>query len=237
MRWYIFTKKGRFEKVLLEKFTTVFSDDFTPKYFINLLQHLHLITELKSQAGHNSYFLPSALPPYDNNYDTTQIAIKPLYYVWLEQEDEWEAKNSVLVPQGIFILIYVHLLQQKEYKVEFTQDSKYRDAFSLWIYIRGKCYTLYTINCSKHIEVYFSGPAEYCPQVRELITTTINKSSDAINAKRNHANAFPCPNRKEKCYCIVDEEYQVANCLLCDSNDISENDETYWCWFGLKYTE
>ena len=231
------TKKGRFEKVLLEKFTTVFSDDFTPKSFINLLQHLHLITELKSQAGHNSYFLPSALPPYNNNYDITQIAIKPLYYVWLEQEDEWESKNSVLVPQGIFILIYVRLLQQKEYKVEFTQDSKYRNALSLWIYIKGIRYTLYIINHSEHIEVYFNGPEEYCPQVRELITTTINKSSDAINAKRNHANAFPCPKRKEKCYCIVDEEYQVANCLLCDSNGISKNDETYWCWFGLKYTD
>uniref|UniRef100_A0A1X7SPW9 Uncharacterized protein n=1 Tax=Amphimedon queenslandica TaxID=400682 RepID=A0A1X7SPW9_AMPQE len=43
-----------------------------------------------------------------------------------------------------------------------------------------------------------------------------------------------CPNKEEQCYCIVDEEYQVANCLLCDSSDISEKDEMCWCWFGLE---
>uniref|UniRef100_A0A1X7UHJ9 C-terminal of Roc (COR) domain-containing protein n=1 Tax=Amphimedon queenslandica TaxID=400682 RepID=A0A1X7UHJ9_AMPQE len=229
------TKNGRFKKGLLKKFSKVFSDDFTPEYFINLLQHLHIISELKNQAGYYVYFLPSALPAYNNEYDKDlPESIKPLYYVWLEQEDEWESKKLVHVPQGIFILFYVHLLEQKEYRVEFTQDSKYRDAVSFWIYIKGKRYTLYIINCYEHIKVYFDGPKKYCPQVRELITTTINKSSDAINAKRNHANAFPCPNKKKHCYCVVDEENQVANCILCKSSDISENDETYWCWFGLE---
>uniref|UniRef100_A0A1X7SMH4 Death domain-containing protein n=1 Tax=Amphimedon queenslandica TaxID=400682 RepID=A0A1X7SMH4_AMPQE len=70
--------------------------------------------------------------------------------------------------------------------------------------------------------------------VRELITTTINKSSDAINVKHNYANAFPCPKKEKQCYCIVNEEYKVANCSKCDSNDISKNDESYWCWFGLE---
>ncbi|XP_019859537.1 PREDICTED: uncharacterized protein LOC109587756 [Amphimedon queenslandica] len=230
-------KAGLFEQVILDKFKKVFSDDFTPGYFINLLRHLHIISKLKSQDQvRDSYFLPSALPAYNNNYDITNVTTKPLYYVWLEQEDEWESKNAVLVPQGIFILFYVHLLEQREYKVEFTRHPKYRDALSLWIYIEGKRCTLYFINNrSNHIEIYFNGPKNYyCPQVRELITTTINKSSDAINVKRNHANAFPCPTEKEHCYCVVDEEYQVANCILCDSNDISEKDETYWCWFGLK---
>uniref|UniRef100_A0A1X7T0D8 C-terminal of Roc (COR) domain-containing protein n=1 Tax=Amphimedon queenslandica TaxID=400682 RepID=A0A1X7T0D8_AMPQE len=238
------TKKGRFEKGLLKKFTKVFSDDFKPKYFIRLLRHLHLISELKNQAGHNCYFLPSALPAYNNNYDNDlPKSIKPLYYVWLEQEDEWEPKNSVHIPQGIFILFYVHLLEQKEYKVEFTRHPKYRDALSLWIYIEGKRYTLYIINRYKHMEVYFDGrqeycPQKYCPQVRELITTTINKCSDAISAKRNHANAFVCPNEKKHCYCVIDEEFkQVATCILCDFSDFSTSDETYWCWFGLESTD
>ena len=227
-------KEGCFTKNLLDKFTKVFSGAFTAGYFINLLQHLHIISDFNSLSN-NSYFLPSALPAYNNNYDKDlPKSIKPLYYVWLEQDPgKLRPKNLVLVPQGIFPLIYVHLLEQisREYKVEFTQDSKYRDAFSLWIYIKGKRYTLYTINCSGHIEVYFSGPAEYCPQVRELITTTINKSSDAINAEQNYVSAFPCPNKKDQCYCIVNEEYKVANCSMCHSNDISESDETYWCWF------
>uniref|UniRef100_A0A1X7T5D8 Death domain-containing protein n=1 Tax=Amphimedon queenslandica TaxID=400682 RepID=A0A1X7T5D8_AMPQE len=233
-------ERGSFKKVLLEKFSGVFSDDFTPDYFINLLQHLHIITKLKSQSQDSShYFLPAALPAYNNEYDNDlPKSIKPLYYVWLElAEDEWESKNFVHVPQGIFILFYVYLLEQKEYEVQLPQQHcKYRDVVTLWIKIKGKRCTLYSINRYEHIEIYFNGPKNYCPQIRELITTTINKSSDAINVKRNHAIAFPCPNGKEHCYCIVDEENKVADCILWHSNenDISENDETYWCWFGLE---
>uniref|UniRef100_A0A1X7UIE6 Nucleoside phosphorylase domain-containing protein n=1 Tax=Amphimedon queenslandica TaxID=400682 RepID=A0A1X7UIE6_AMPQE len=236
-------KKGYFKKVLLMKFSDVFLDNFTPDYFINLLQHLHIITELKNQVGDNSYFLPSALPAYNNEYDNDlPESIKPLYYVWLEQEDQWEPKKSVHVPQGIFPLIFVHLLDQREYTVKFTQDSMYCDAVSLWIYIKGKRYTLYIINRYEHIEVYFDGrqeyfPKNYCQKIRELITIAIYKSSDAINVKQNCVKAFPCPNEEKHCYCVVDEKHQAANCLLCKSNDISKNDKTYWCWFRLGFEE
>ena len=224
--------EGCFNELLLNKFKDVFSDHFTPEYFINLLQHLHIIKS-QAQIGDDCYFLPSALPAYNNSYNKDlPKSIKPLYYVWREQKGKLRSKNFVLVPQGIFPLIFIHLLEQKEYVVEFPPHPKYRDAFSLWIYIKGKHYTLYIINNhSEHIEVYFNGPRNYCPQVHELITTTINKSSDAINAEQNYVNAFPCPNEEDRCYCIVNEEYKVANCSMCDSNDISESDESYWCWF------
>uniref|UniRef100_A0A1X7T279 C-terminal of Roc (COR) domain-containing protein n=1 Tax=Amphimedon queenslandica TaxID=400682 RepID=A0A1X7T279_AMPQE len=229
--------EGCFTKILLEKFIDVFSDDFTPDYFINLLQHLHIISDLtdfnsQAQDGDNSYFLPSALPPYNNSYDI-KVTTKPLYYVW--REEKLKSKNSVLVPQGIFPLIYVHLLhllEQEKYEFEFSPQPKFRDAFSLWIYIEGIHYTLYIINRYEHIAVYFDGPN--CSQVRKLITTTINTSSDAISAKQNYVSAFPCPNGKKHCYCIVNEEYKVANCSKCDSNDISKSDESYWCWFDCS---
>ncbi|XP_019857145.1 PREDICTED: uncharacterized protein LOC109585488 [Amphimedon queenslandica] len=233
------TNEGCFNEALLDKFTDIFLDPFTPKYFINLLEHLHIIKS-EAQNGDNCYFLPSALPAYNNNYDKDlPESIKPLYYLWKE-ECKSRSKNFVHVPQGIFSLIFVHLLhllEQKEFcdEMEFTHHPKYRDAFSLWIYIKGKRYTLYIINNrSKHIEVYFNGPKNYCSQVRELITTTINTSSDAISAKRNYMSAFPCPNGIKHCYCIVNEKYKVANCSKCDSNDISKSDETYWCWFDCS---
>ena len=226
------TNEGCFNEALLEKFKDVFSDPFTPKYFINLLQHLHIIKS-QAQIGDDCYFLPSALPAYNNSYNKDlPKSIKPFYYVWREQKGKLRSKNFVLVPQGIFPLIFIHLLEQKEYVVEFPPHPKYRDAFSLWIYIKERHYTLYIINNrSKHIEVYFNGPRNYCPQVHELITTTINKSSDAINAEQNYVNAFPCPNEEDQCYCIMNEEYKVANCSMCHSNDISESDKSYWCWF------
>uniref|UniRef100_A0A1X7TEN4 Nucleoside phosphorylase domain-containing protein n=1 Tax=Amphimedon queenslandica TaxID=400682 RepID=A0A1X7TEN4_AMPQE len=234
------TNEGCFNEALLDKLADIFSDPFTPKYFIKLLERLHIIKS-QAQIGDNCYFLPAALPPYNNSYDKDlPKSIKPLYYVWKE-EGESKSKNFVLVPQGIFFLIFVHLLhflEQKEFcdEIEFTHHQKYRDAFSLWIYIEGKRYTLYIINRYQHIEVYFDGrqeycPQKYCPQVRKLITTTINTKSDAISAKRNYVSAFPCPNKKEHCYCIVNEKHKVANCSKCDSNDISKSDESYWCWF------
>ncbi|XP_019860190.1 PREDICTED: uncharacterized protein LOC109588463 [Amphimedon queenslandica] len=227
-------KEGYFTKDLLEKFPKVFSDKFTSEYFISLLKHLDIVTHKAwVRAGDNNsiddniYFIPVALPAYNDEYDNDlPKSIKPLYYVWTE-EGESKSKNFVFVPQGIFILIFVHLLKKEE--IEFRQDhSMYRDTFSLRIYIKGKRCTLYIINRYRHIEVYFNGPKNYCPQVRKLITTTIN----TISSEQHYKNAFPCPNGNKQCYCIVNEEYKVANCSKCDLNDISESDESYWCWFN-----
>ena len=237
--------RGHFQEALLKKFTEVFSEEFQPKYFINLLKHLHIIAELEYSNGEVCYFLPSVLPAYDNSFNTT-ASVKPLLFVWIKNT-EMESCLAVPVPQGIFHLLIVRLLTQKEYKVQFPiRHRMYRDAIMLWISINKKRYTLQIINCSTHIEVHFIGVGSevYSPQIRELLTTAVNKSSDSINVKHNYVYAFPClnastpdTNESEKCYCIVDDdEKRIVNCTLClDPVNISEEDRSYWCWFGMDY--
>ena len=210
---------------------------FEPSHLIKLLLHLHVIARGKE----GDYFFPCALQSY-MNLTVPPTETKPLFIIW-RQQDKYEAK-TLPVPQGMFPLLITHLLNQKEYpyKVEFppVRDDfyKYRDAMSLWIFIKEKRHTFHIINRYTHIEVYFDGSAkkaeENCPHIRKLIMTAVKDSADAINVKHNHVNAFPCPINVENCYCVVDEDHMVVNCTLCMSSvDIDSSVKSYWCWFGL----
>ena len=231
--------KGRFQEALLEKFTAVFTDEFKPGYFINLLQHLHII----ASYGPDTYFLPSALPSYDESFNITSTEIKPLHYVWqMENEDDCDSEFSVPVPRGIFSLIIVHLLNQKKHKIRLPpSDNQYRNAFSLLVSIVGRrTHPLYIINRHTHIEVHFIDHAakKHCPKIRDLVTKAIDDSSEDISVECNHVNAFPCP-KKKGCHCIVEEDEEEEGMIVnCSSHypsvDISQSDDSYWCWFADK---
>ena len=239
-------RKGKFNEALLQKFTTVFCAEFQPQYFISLLKHLHIITDF----GRDSYFLPSALPAY-NDSCSTETCVKPLQYIWQKKNGSgnFEPKFSVSVPQGIFSLIIVQLLSQKENEQEENEitlpslDSKkeqYRDAF----YLRFKDrFDLRIINRHTHIEVHVIDhkAKSHCPTIRKLVTEAINKSSKVINVESNHVCAFPCP-EKEDCHCIVKEDKEEGMITKCTSThnqsvDISQSDDSYWCWFTKKSGE
>ena len=233
---------GFFEEKLLYHLKSdvdlFFAPHFEPSHLIKLLLHLHVITRGKE----GDYFFPCALQSY-TNLTIRQTETEPLLIVWRRQ-DKYEA-NTLPVPQGLFPLLITHLLNQEEhysYKVEFPPVRynfyRYRDAMSLWVFVKGKRHTLHIINRYTHIEVYFNGSAnqaeENCPHIRKLIMTAVKDSADAINVKHNHVNAFPCPINVENCYCVVDEDHMVVNCTLCMSSvDIDSSVKSYWCWFGL----
>ena len=207
---------------------------FEPSHLIKLLLHLHVIARGKE----GDYFFPCALQSYTNDLTVPQTETKPLLIVWRRQDKY--GTNTLSVPQGLFPLLVTHLLNQE--KVEFPPVGddfyKYRDAMSLWIFVKGKRHTFHIINRYTHIEVYFNGSAtkaeENCPHIRKLIMTAVKDSADAINVKHNHVNAFPCPINVENCYCVVDEDHMVVNCTLCMSSvDIDSSVKSYWCWFGL----
>ncbi|XP_019854901.1 PREDICTED: uncharacterized protein LOC100636542 [Amphimedon queenslandica] len=210
-----------------------FPPHFEPSHLIRLLIHLCVIT--KGKEG--DYFFPYALQSY-TNLSVPQTETKPLLIVWKLEKPT----PHLPVPGGIFPQLITHLLNQNElsFKVEFPplqpQYYRYRDALSLWISIKGKRYTLHIINRYTHIEVYYNGSTkeakENCPYIREVVMAAVDTSADAINIIPSHSNAFFCP-KKKNCYCVVEENYFV-NCTLCTrSADISEDDDSYWCWFGL----
>uniref|UniRef100_A0A1X7SU43 C-terminal of Roc (COR) domain-containing protein n=1 Tax=Amphimedon queenslandica TaxID=400682 RepID=A0A1X7SU43_AMPQE len=198
---------------------------------LRLLLHLNIITEVRK--GH--YFIPYALPSYNESVSTKETNAKPLLIVWREEESEeiLQSKQILPVPTGLFPLTIVHLLNQKECVTEFPpsapQYHKFRDAMSLKIKITSK-HLLHLINRYTHIEVYFTGPTQHCPLVCKLLTTAIDNSSDAMHLKHNYVNAFACPNN-ESCYCIVNEGYhKVADCTVCGESPALSND--YWTWFN-----
>ena len=225
-------KEGFFNEDIFEHLkskSVVFSlPEFQLSDLIRLLLHLNIITKLEDEQK-GQYFIPYALPSYNEPVSIKETNAKPLVIVWREEKGE----EILPVPTGLFPLTIVHLLNQKEYVTKISPSTseyyKFRDAMSLKITFTQK-HTLHLINRYTHIEVYFTGPTEHCPLVRKLITTAIDNSSDAMHLKHNHVNAFACP-YNESCYCIVNEDHhKVVDCTVCgESPDISND---YWYWFN-----
>ena len=227
-------KEGFFDKDVFDHLKSkadVFSQpQFQLPDLVKLLLHLHIITEVDGN-DEGSYFIPYALPSYDN-LAAPRVPAKPLLIVW--REEKYKSKQILPVPQGIFPLTIIHLLNQKQHVTEIppsTKDCyKYRDAMSLKITFIQQ-HILHIINRYTHIEVYFAGPLEHCPQVCQLVIEAIDHSAEKMHMNHNHITAFSCP-KKKNCYCIVDEVYKVVNCTMCaKSVDIRPNIGRYWCWF------
>ena len=225
-------KEGFFNKDIFDhlksKADVFLESQFEPPDLVKLLLHLHIITKVEDNEK-ESYFIPYALPSYDNPVTPQLTRAKPLLIVWMEQN--CKSKRILPVPQGIFPLTIVHLLNQKQFEIPpSTPDyNKYRDAMSLKITFVQQ-HTLHIINRYTHIEVYFAGPPEHCPQVRQLVIEAIDCSTEKMHMKHNHVTAFSCPRKDDNCYCVVDEVHKVVNCTMCaQSPDIIDDD--YWCWF------
>ena len=211
---------------LLKSKADVFSQpQFQLPDLVKLLLHLHIITEVVDNHK-GKYFIPYALPSYDDlvTPKMEDTHAKPLLIVWREEKSE----QMLPVPQGIFPLTIVHLLNQKHVKIP-PSTPEYRDAMSLTITITHQLHILHIINRYTHIEVYFAGPPEHCPQVHQLVIEAIDRSTEKMHMNHNHVTAFSCPKDKD-CYCIVDEVHKVANCPRHGFANI-KNNQHYWCWF------
>ena len=215
---------------LKSKANVFLASQFETPDLVKLLLHLHIITKVEGN-DEGSYFIPYALPSYDNLVAPHTHA-KPLLIVWREQK--CKSKQILPVPQGIFPLTIVHLLNQKKYITEIPSSSenhyKYRDAMSLKITFPDS-HILHIINRYTHIEVYFTGLPKHCPQVRQLVIEAIDRSTEKMHMNCNHVTAFSCPIKEKNCYCIVNEFPSVTNCTCCGSADIIRNDHHYCCWF------
>ena len=224
-------KEGFFNKDVFDHLKSkadVFSQpQFQLPDLVKLLLHLHIITEVVDNDK-GRYFIPYALPSYDDlvTLKMEDTDAKPLLIVWKEQQ-------ILPVPQGIFPLTIVHLLNQKQRVTEIPSSKpdcyKYRDAMSLKITFSDS-HILHIINRYTHIEVYFTGPPEHCPQVHQLVIEAIDHSTEKMHMNHNHVTAFSCPQDKN-CYCIVDKFPSVTNCTCRGSAAIIKKDQHYWCWF------
>ena len=209
----------------------IFNDDFKSSHMIKLLKHLHIIAKIENRKE-GDYFFPCALPSYDK-LNPAPTGIQPLLIAW---EINNRGTTTLAIPQGLFPLTIVHLLEQKD-EVDFSPVGegfyRYHDAMSLRV---NEEYTIDIINRYTHIEIRFDGCKEFCPQIRELVTEAIEKSSNDLKVGKNHIFAFKCPPPKsELSYCIVKEDKSSTRCTRCRSPCKvlqGGGDDSYRCWFS-----
>ena len=236
-------KDGFFDEEIfthLKSNTEIFSQpEFQLPHLISLLLHLNIITEVTDNIK-GDYFIPYALSSYQGSPGIPTVSdVRPLLIVWRSDHENCEI---LPVPQGLFPLAMMHLLNQKDFKTKLPSSHrpdyyfKFRDAMSIKITFDQIPHTLHLINRYTHIEVSFNGPQEYCPIICKLVMKTICKVTNDLHLKHNYINAFNClQDQEKKCYCIVnknamEEKQLIVNCTDCPkSYPIKGND--YWCWF------
>ena len=149
-------------------------------------------------------------------------------------------KKSLPVPQGLFPLVLMHLLNQKELKIDLPSSSrsdfyfKFRDAMSIQITYEEIPHTLHLINRYTHIEIAFTGRQEHCLKIHKVVMKAIEKVTDDLHMEHNYTNAFACPNDpKKECYClVVNKDEFIVNCTVCSKTALITED-SYKCWFKL----
>ena len=211
---------------------------------ISLLLHLNIITKVEDNTKGN-YFIPYALSSYQGSaIPRVKVSnVQPLLIVWRDYESCESPPPSLPVPQGLFPLAIMHLLNQKEFETKLPSSRlnhhyfRFRDAMSIKITFNHIPHTLHLINRHTHIKVYFNGPQEHCPIIRNLIMKAIGKVTDDLHMEHNYVNAFNCLQDQEKCYCIiVNEEQFIVNCTECPEPYPITEDE-YKCWFKCSTAE
>ncbi|XP_019863921.1 PREDICTED: uncharacterized protein LOC109593142 [Amphimedon queenslandica] len=202
---------------------------------IKLLRHLHIIAEAKNRKE-GSYFFPCALQSC-KKLNPAPTEIQPLLIAWEIQNG---GTKTLAIPQGLFPLTIVHLLEKKNI-VQFAPDPdsddetefyRYHDAMSLRVF--NEEYTIDIINRYTHIEIRFYDCKEFCPQIRELVMDAIKKSNNDLKVGKNHIFAFKCPRKNKRCYCIVKEDLSSTRCTQCRSHCkvLQGDDNSYRCWFS-----
>ncbi|XP_019856115.1 PREDICTED: uncharacterized protein LOC109584727 [Amphimedon queenslandica] len=208
-----------------------------PDNLISLLLHLNIITKVEGNEK-DTYFIPYALSSYrasKSSQPKVEVSdVQPLLIIWREK------KKCLPVPQGLFPLVVMHLLNQKKLKIDLPSPRpdfyfKFRDAMSIQITIEDITHSLHLINHYTHIEIafaQFSGPHEHCSKIREAVMQAVDKVTDDLHMEHNHANAFACSKDPEKkCYClVVNKDKFKVQCTDCPGLPcISES--KCRCWF------
>ena len=229
-----FVKFGLFKKALLEETARKqqnFNKDFQSSHIIELLMHLHIITKVENR-DEGDYFFPCALPSRDKPSPPSK-KVQPLLIAW---KIDNSGTTTLAIPQGLFPLTIVHLLERKKDEVDFFPPGnnnyyRYLDAMSLFIYDE---HLVHIINCYTHIEIHFpDGRKDSCQEIRELVTGAIKNSCKDLNCKDDHIFAFKCP-KEEKCYCIIEEDKSSTRCTQCRPHCkvLQGDDDSYRCWFS-----
>ena len=186
--------EGTFSQNILDQkyFSRGFSEHFSPKDFLKLMEHLLILSHLPDQP--EEYFLPCILSTSDQlqRDPTLTENVDPLILRWGEYP----------LPQGLFPALVIKLLSSEQPKFQlFPQDSekRYRNAMYLKCSLGG---TVLLQDTTSWLEIYYNGQRHNCHQIHQVV----KKGIDEV---------------VKKFYCIkrLNEPEHCFHCSLCKTNE------------------
>ena len=187
---------GRFNKELLLQKQFLFSDVFTAKYFLDLLEHVTAVIAV----GDNEYFLPSALAFATDEEIKQRVKGEP-WIIRLTREKETCGPIKIPPPPAYLSSLFINVLKSpSKYKLplpRFQFSQQYSNAMSLSYSGGGFIHFIQRVN---QIEVYFSLCEEdqlhKCHAIRSDVLEATKTTEEKLNIPPEILvinDAFLCP--------------------------------------------
>ena len=163
-----------------------FSEMFTAKNFLKLMQYLFIISPLPEPG---EYFIPCVLPAI-NDLESLREPFKkkvdPLVLIW----------NEVPLSQGWFPALVVNLLS-RQFPPKFTlsQDTKPQHCNAIRLISTNPEGAVLLVDAIHWLEIFYSGPPNKCYNIRQVIKEGI----DAVADKFHYICSLKYP--KEQLFC------------------------------------
>ena len=213
-------KYGRFNKELLEDENNEkefqFSDVFTAKYFLHLLEHVTAVIAV----GDNEYFLPSALAFATDEEIEQRVKGEP-WIIRLTREKETRGPIKIPPPQAYLSSVFINILKSfpKCYlpSPEFQFSQQYSNAMSLSYSGGGFIHFIQRVH---QIEVYFSlceDQPHKCHAIRSVVLAATKNTEEQLNIPpgilvKNDAFLCPCEQNSNGHVYVFNTGMEKAQC-------------------------
>ena len=188
-------------KLFNESLQQGFSEEFSADDFLNLMEHLFIISPLPHKPG--EYFIPCVLT-INNNLESLiepfTKKIDPLVLTW----------NEKPFPQGLFPALVVRILSRKSFPIFVlsppqVDKPQYCNAICLSCISLGGAVLL--VDAINWLKIFYSGPTNECYNIRQVIKESI----DAVADKFNYICSLKYP--KEQLLCSICKTTEHLCCL------------------------
>lgn len=208
----------------LPKLDVKFSEYFTPKKFLELLEYLLVI----ARVSDDEYFMPCVL---STKLPSKQQKKPFSQYIFLWWDD-------MPIPQGLFSALVVHLLKRKKSPTfrllpRSCTMQQHRNALTLSSESTGGGVLL--VDSIEHIAVYYSGCTSKCPLIREAIEEGLEAAVELFCYQLNSVNqGFVCKADKcsssppHMCKFPTDSKDQLT---CCNTSSVMKCTDQERCWF------
>ena len=189
------------EDLLTESLSQGFSEDFSTKMFLDLMEYLFILSPLSESGG---YFLPCVLPT-TTDLESLRASFKdnvdPLILTW----------NEKPLPQGLFPALIVSILSRKDspkfdISLPGSDNLQFRNAISLACPSFAGAVLL--VDSIYWLELFYTGPPNKCYCIYEAVKEGIK----AVVKKFHYMQSLEDPEERFHCpFCELPEHFCRLN--------------------------